>query len=257
MSVPAASAAWLLLALTALWAVSVRVRDTSIIDVAWGPAIASTAWVALWLGPGSGARAWTAALLGAAWGLRLGAYLAVRARGRGEDARYAAMRAAHGEAWPARSLVTVFWLQAALAWIVSLPLQLAGSSGTPLAWGPWDTAGAWTAAAGTLFEAVADAQLHRFKLAPGNRGRVMDRGLWRYSRHPNYFGECVAAWGFWLLAVGAGHGWAALPGPALLTFLLLRVSGVTLLERHLSPRPGYADYVARTSAFLPRPPRRR
>ena len=253
MSVGWANGLWLAALFTALWAVSVRLRDSSIIDVAWGPALGSTAWVALWLGPGSGPRAWTAALLGAAWGLRLGVYLALRARGRGEDARYAQMRAAHGEGWARRSLVTVFWLQAALAWVVSLPLQLAaGSGGT---WTPWDTAGALAAAAGTLFEAVADAQLYRFKRAPGNRGRVMAEGLWRYSRHPNYFGECMAAWGFYLLALGAGHGWAALPGPLLLTFLLLRVSGVTLLERHLGERPGYAAYAARTSAFLPWPPR--
>jgi steroid 5-alpha reductase family enzyme len=255
MSAGAACALWLGALFAGVWAVSVRVKDTSTIDLAWGPAIASTTWVALWLGPGAGPRAWMTALLATAWGARLGVYLWMRARGRGEDARYAEMRAAHGDAWPRRSLVTVFLLQAALAWVVSLPLQWAGASSGAAGWTAWDTAGVVAALAGTLVEAFADAQLYRFKRAPGHEGRVMDRGLWRYSRHPNYFGECVAAWGFYLLAVGAGHPLAALPGPALLTVLLLRVSGVTLLERHLETRPGYSEYVARTSAFVPWPPR--
>ena len=247
-----ASAAGLALAMTALWVLSVRLRDTSIVDIGWGPAVASTAlWHLPWEAPGSGPRAWLAAGLVVAWGLRLGAYLWVRARGRGEDARYAAMRAEHGDRWAARSLWTVFLLQAALAWIIGLPAQWAAASRGPL--GAWDAAGAAVATAGILFEAVADAQLRRFKrTAPP--GAVMDQGLWRYSRHPNYFGECVAAWGMYLLAVGAGHPLAALPGPVLLTFLLLRVSGVTLLERHLEARPEYAAYVARTSAFVPWPP---
>lgn len=250
-----ATAAWLGAFMAATWALSVRRRDTSIVDIAWGPAVASGAVVHLLLaGPSLGARAWLSTALGTAWAVRLAAYLWLRARGRGEDARYAAMRNAHGEAWPLRSLFTVFLLQGALAWIVSLPLQLAAGSRGGL--GAWDVAGAALAIAGMLFEAVADEQLRRFKRsAPA--GPVMDRGLWRYSRHPNYFGECVAAWGLYLLAVGAGQGLAALPGPALLTFLLLRVSGVTLLEQHLGSRPGYAEYVARTSAFVPLPPRTR
>jgi steroid 5-alpha reductase family enzyme len=250
-----ATAAWLSASLTAVWAVSVRHKDTSVVDIAWGPAVASGAVIHLLLNRDhAGTRAWLATGIGVAWGLRLALHLGVRARGRGEDARYAAMRAEHGDAWAARSLVTVFQLQAALAWIISLPLQFAAGSGGGL--GTWDVAGAVVAMAGVLFEAVADEQLRRFKRsAPA--GTVMDRGLWRYSRHPNYFGECVAAWGLYLLAVGAGHGLAALPGPALLTFLLLRVSGVTLLEKHLAGRPGHADYVARTSPFLPWPPRRR
>ncbi len=250
-----ATATWLGAFMAATWALSVRRRDTSIVDIAWGPAVASGAVVHLVLaGSHLGARAVLATALGMAWGVRLAAYLWLRARGRGEDARYAAMRAEYGEAWPVRSLFTVFLLQGALAWIISLPLQFAASSRGGL--GTWDVCGAALAVTGMLFEALADEQLRRFKRrAPA--GAVMDLGLWRYSRHPNYFGECVAAWGLYLLAVGAGHGLAALPGPALLTFLLLRVSGVTLLEKHLSGRTGYAEYVARTSAFVPWPPRAR
>jgi steroid 5-alpha reductase family enzyme len=248
-----ATAAFLSASLTAVWALSVRRKDTSIVDIAWGPAVASGAVVHLVLaGPPVGARAGLATVLGTAWALRLAAYLWVRARGRPEDARYAAMRAEHGERWALRSLVTVFQLQAALAWVISLPLQFAAGSRGGL--GAWDVTGAVVALAGITFEAVADEQLRGFKRsAPA--GSVMDKGLWRYSRHPNYFGECVTAWGLYLLAVGAGHGLAALAGPAVLTFLLLRVSGVTLLEKHLESRPGYADYVARTSPFFPWPPR--
>jgi steroid 5-alpha reductase family enzyme len=194
--------------------------------------------------------------LPALWGLRLGAYLLWRNHGRGEDPRYQAMRRHFGPRFAWVSLFTVFGLQGALLWIVSLPVQLGQlGPGPPL--GPLDALGCAVFAAGLGFEAVGDLQLARFRADPANRGEVMDRGLWAWTRHPNYFGDCVVHWGIFAVAASAPLGWIAAAGPALMTFLLLQVSGVSLLERSIvRRRPGYAEYQRRTSAFLPRPPRR-
>jgi steroid 5-alpha reductase family enzyme len=237
--------------MTALWAVSLRLRDVSIVDVFWGPGFAAVAWTAVAVA-GPSPRGLLAAALATLWGLRLGVHLGLRKRGHGEDRRYAAMRAARGPRFARESLATVFLLQAALMWVISLPLQAAGS-GAPL--GPLDAAGALVALAGVAVEAVADAQLARFLARPGSRGRVLQEGLWRWSRHPNYFGDFVVWWGLGLLGLAAGAPWS-LVGPAVMSLLLLRVSGVTLLERTIGDRrPGYAAYAARTSAFFPWPPR--
>jgi steroid 5-alpha reductase family enzyme len=164
------------------------------------------------------------------------------------------MREAGGSSFPLVSLFTVFWLQAVLAWLVSAPLFAAVTSGAPL--GALDMLGALVFVSGMTLEAVADRQLEAFKADPSNRGRVLDSGLWRYSRHPNYFGNAVLWWGAYLIAVSAGGAWTVF-GPLIMTFLLLKVSGVALLERGMEERrPGYAEYVRRTSAFVPMPPRR-
>lgn len=194
-----------------------------------------------------------AAGLVALWAARLGLHLLARNRAHGEDARYAAMRARHGDRFGVVSLFTVFWLQAGILWVVSLPLLGAVVGRAPL--GAWDLAGSLLFLAGFVMEAVADAQLRRFRGEPSNRGRVLDSGLWRYSRHPNYFGDAVLWWGLWLVAVGGGAWWSVV-GPVLMIFLLVKVSGVALLERSLmESRPGYADYARRTSAFVPWPRR--
>lgn len=249
-----ASAAVPACAMIVLWAASVRLRDASIVDVAWGPAFAAEAWTAVAVA-GPSARGVLAAVLTTAWGLRLAVHLAARRRGHGEDRRYAALRAAHGPRFAAESLVTVFLLQAALVWIVSLPLQAAAARGAAAPLGPLDAAGALLALAGIAVEATADAQLARFLARPERRGQVMQQGLWRWSRHPNYFGDFTVWWGLGLLGAAAGAAWT-LVGPAIMSGLLLRVSGVTLLERTIGDRrPGYAEYAARTSAFFPWPPR--
>jgi steroid 5-alpha reductase family enzyme len=160
------------------------------------------------------------------------------------------------DGFAARSLVTVFGLQAAIAWVVSLPIQAVAADPSPAALGALDWLGVAVAAIGIGFEATADLQLARFLGSDRAAGAVMDRGLWRYSRHPNYFGDTVFWWGIWLLALATGSGWWTLIGPALMTFLLLRVSGVALTERTIERRrPEYARYVERTSAFVPRRPR--
>jgi steroid 5-alpha reductase family enzyme len=185
--------------------------------------------------------------------LRLAFHLAHRNAGQGEDRRYRDLRERHGPGFAVKSLYLVFWLQALLAWVISLPLLGAFASTRPL--DALDYAGLALWMLGFIVEVVADRQLARFKKNPANADQVMDRGLWRYTRHPNYFGEFCIWWGFWLMALAAGAWWAV-AGPVLLTFLLLRVSGVRRMERDIGKsRPQYADYVLKTNAFFPGPPR--
>jgi steroid 5-alpha reductase family enzyme len=240
-------------AMVALWALSLRLRDSSIVDIFWGVGFVGVAWISALASPGGAPRARLAVGLTTAWGLRLAGYLASRNLGKGEDPRYAAMRRRHGEAWPVRSLFIVFGLQGVLLWVVSLPVQAAVRA-PPSALGALDLAGAALWVVGLAFESVGDYQLARWKRDPENRGKVMDRGLWRYTRHPNYFGDFLVWWGLFALAAGAGAWWTAL-SPALMSVLLRRVSGVPLLEKSMRRRPGYDEYVRRTSAFFPWPPR--
>jgi len=254
-TVLAACALLVLACMLVLWLASLRLSDASIADVFWGSGFAAVALLALALSPPS-PRAALLAAMAVLWGLRLTLHLGRRWRGKGEDRRYRAMRAAWGARFPVASLFTVFLLQGVLMWIVSLPLQAGAAQGGARPLGLLDALGLALFAVGLAFEAIGDAQLARFLAAPGDAGRVMQTGLWRYTRHPNYFGDALVWWGIGLVAAGAGPWWS-LAGPALMTFLLVRVSGVALLEKDIgSRRPGYADYVARTSAFIPLPPRR-
>jgi len=185
--------------------------------------------------------------------LRLTAHLLVRNWGQPEDRRYQAIRRNHSPGFSWKSLYIVFGLQALLAWIISMPLHAAIVGTTPLNW--LDAVGAALVLTGLAIEASADHQLRRFKADPSHAGQVMDQGLWRYSRHPNYFGEACVWWGFGLIALAAGSG-LSLIAPLLMTWLLLKVSGVALLEKDIAERrPAYQDYIARTSAFVPWPPR--
>lgn len=253
----AVTAAFVTAAMLALWAVSLARRDASIVDIWWGPGFAAVAALAWALAPAPGARGALLLAMAAVWGLRLGGHLAWRNHGRGEDPRYARMRRRHGERFGRVSLVTVFGLQGVLQWGISLPLQVAPLRPGDAALGALDAAGLAVFAVGLFFEAVGDLQLARFRAEPANRGRVMDRGLWRYTRHPNYFGDCLAWWGLWLVAAGTPLGPWTIVSPLAMTFLLLRVSGVPILERGLAKtRPGYAAYAARTPAFVPWLPKR-
>lgn len=238
-----------------LWLVSLAVRDSSIVDIAWGPLLflIGVAYYATTTAPGSRARLMMA--LVALWAVRLAAHIGARNLGHGEDFRYAAWRAQHPGTWWIRSYFKVFLLQGVIAWIVAMPLYYAITTNAPAHWTMWDWAGVVVFAFGFLFEAIGDEQLRRFKANPANKGRVMNTGLWRYTRHPNYFGEAVLWWGLGLIGVAAG-GWLGLVGPAIITFLLIRVSGVAMLEKTLKEtKPGYADYIARTPAFFPRLPK--
>jgi steroid 5-alpha reductase family enzyme len=229
----------------ALWLLSLALRDASIADIFWGFGFAVIAVLTfLWTNDGGSARRGLIAALVTLWGLRLAAYLLWRNAGRGEDPRYVAMRRHWGPRFWWVSLFSVFVMQGVLLWIVSLPVQLGQlAAGGPL--GALDAVGLALFSLGLSFEAVGDWQLARFRADPANAGRVMDQGLWRYTRHPNYFGDFCVWWGLFVVAL-----------PVLMTFLLVRVSGVPLLERSIHKRrPDYVEYAKRTSAFFPRPPR--
>lgn len=239
-----------------LWLRSVRLRDASIVDAFWGPGFAVIATVGAALSAGALPRRLLLAVLVVTWGIRLGAHIWRRNRGGGEDFRYAAMRASHGESFWWVSLFSVFLLQGSLMWFIALPVQIAQGARQPEALGWLDLLGATVWACGLAFEAIGDRQLARFKADPANRGRILDTGLWRYTRHPNYFGDALLWWGLWLVSASTPGALWTLPCPLLMTLLLVRVSGVHLLEATMAQRPGYAEYMRRTSAFLPRPPRR-
>lgn len=236
-----------------LWLISLKTRDVSIIDIFWAPGIAAVVDIAALLSDASGPRASAALFLVNLWAVRLAAH--IFARHDGEDHRYAAMRHKFGARWWWWSLVQVFLLQAILMWFIAAPLvAVMLSSSAPM--GVLDYLGVGIAAAGFLFEALADVQLARFRLDPRNKGKVMDRGLWRWSRHPNYFGESVMWWGFFLLGFSAAGAWWLILSPLVVTLLLLQVSGVTLMEDKIEDRrPAYADYKRRVSAFVPWPPK--
>jgi len=240
------------------WLVSLACHDASLADRIWPLAIFGSGLVqiALLAAP-LGMRVVVMALLGIVWAARLGIFLTLRNWGHGEDRRYRALRERNAPGFGWKSLYLVFGLQAVLAWMVSAPF-LVGAIGEAH-WGWMDSVGAALAAFGIVFESVGDAQLARFKADAAHCGKVMDRGLWRFTRHPNYFGEACVWWGLWLMAV-SGTGWAgawSVVSPLLMTVLLLRVSGVAMLEQDMADRrPAYRDYIARTNAFVPGPPRR-
>ena len=258
---PGAVTAWAAIGVVVLfgglWVASVVLRDVSIVDPAWGPAFALVAVIAAITGSGDGGVRWLLAAMTVIWGLRLGGYLLVRKRAEPEeDRRYQAIRERKGDAFIAYSLVAIFGSQGLLVLIISLPQQVA--AGRPGSLSAWVVAGIVVWAIGVFFEAVGDEQMRRFKADPAGHGQVMDRGLWRYTRHPNYFGDFCVWWGLWLVAVTAGGTWWTVIGPLIMSGLLIQGTGKKMLERDIAQRrPAYADYVERTSGFVPLPPRRR
>jgi steroid 5-alpha reductase family enzyme len=238
------------------WIASLLLRDASIVDPVWPLGFVIVAFVVRGTADGDATRGWLLVAMTTIWGLRLCIHLAVRTWGEPEDFRYQAMRRHYGARFGLISLVTVFALQGALMWVVSLPVQLGQVPEDPGV-GPLAVVGVVVWLVGFLFEAIGDAQLTRFKADPASEGQVMDRGLWRYTRHPNYFGDACVWWGIALVAAESGLGAIGLVGALVMTVLLRRVSGVPMLERTMAKRrPGYAEYVRRTSPFVPRPPRR-
>jgi steroid 5-alpha reductase family enzyme len=237
------------------WLVSLVLHDASIVDPVWPLGFVVVAWATRAVADGDPARQWLLVAMVTVWGLRLSGHLAWRKRGEPEDFRYQAMRRHHGPRFGVISLVTVFALQGLLMWIVSLPVQLGQVRAEP-GLGPLAALGVLVWIVGFGFETVGDAQLTRFRADPASAGTVLERGLWRYTRHPNYFGDACVWWGIALVAAETGIGAIGLVGALVMTVLLRRVSGVPMLERTMAKRrPGYADYVARTSPFVPRPPR--
>lgn len=239
---------------TLVWLASLPLRNASIIDPFWSLLFVAGAFTyaivaEIDLTPRTGLLLALVTL----WGLRLAGYLFWRAAGEPEDKRYQAMRAKQGPNFAIKSLGTVFLLQGLLAWVISLPLMGTATAGGDLGALDFVAIAIWLV--GIVFEAGGDLQLARFKGDPDNAGKVMDRGLWRFTRHPNYFGDFTVWWAYYLIALAAGAWWT-IPGPLLMSWLLMRFSGVTLLEKGLAEtRPKYADYVARTNAFFPGPPK--
>jgi steroid 5-alpha reductase family enzyme len=236
----------------AAWSYTLVNNNVGIVDVLWSLMFLVAA-VVYYLGidePVS--RATLVLVLCTIWALRLAGYIAWRSHGEPEDHRYRTIRANNEPGFRYKSLYIVFGLQGLLAWIISLPLLAAIAADTPLGWLDMVALALWCV--GMVFEAVGDYQLARFRRDPHNSGRVLDSGLWRFTRHPNYFGNFCIWWGFYLFALASG-GWWAILSPLLMSVLLLKVSGVALLEKTItSRRPGYAEYVARTNAFFPGPP---
>ena len=243
--------------MTVLWLISVIKRDASIVDPFWGSGFIVVAWVTAAWQDFTGPRTLLLAGLTTVWGLRLTIHLFLRGMHAGEDSRYRAMREKHGGAFWWVSLFTVFGFQGVIMWVVSWPLQFGSATVIPSLASLWwlDGIGIVIWVVGFMFESVGDYQLARFRSDPANRGSVLDQGFWRYTRHPNYFGDFCVWWGLYFIAA-AGGAWWTLPAPLLMSILLMKISGVTLLEKTISGRrPGYASYIARTSAFFPRPPK--
>ena len=255
-----ASVAWGLVGavglMTVAWILSLLSRNASIVDRVWGAVFVLLAWTYVATADRVTARTVLAAVLVSVWGLRLTVHICRRDWGKGEDWRQRELRDRWPRAFPLVSLLSLFWLQAVAAVGVSVPLLAVTDAHQPRALGALDVAGVLVWAVGLGFEVVGDRQLARFRRDPGHHDRILDHGLWRYSRHPNYFGDAVQWWGLGILGLAAGPWWSVL-GPLGMTIVLLRVTGVPAMDEHMRRTRGqaYDDYVARTSAFIPRRPR--
>src|SRR6185369_2213779 len=253
MSITLAATAALMLG---VWLLSLIKKDASIVDTFWGLGFVLIAAVCCATGEGYEMRRILITALTAIWGLRLAGHIFLRNKGRGEDFRYKAMRARHGKRFPVVSLYSVFAVQGLLMWVISLPLEIGETSRLParLTWLDWAGATVWLIGFG--FESIGDLQLARFKADVNNKGKVMDRGLWRFTRHPNYFGDALLWWGFFLIALSTPSGVWTLISPLIMTALLMKVSGVALLEKTLmKTKPEYRNYAKGTNAFFPWLPR--
>ncbi|MBP1160454.1 DUF1295 domain-containing protein [Rhodococcus sp. PvR099] len=246
----------LVLLQAATFAIGRRIGRYNVVDVSWGLGFVLVAVVAATVGGGDVTRRVLLVLLVAVWGLRLSWHMHVKSRGRGEDPRYEELLARSAGSRTVVVIRKIFLTQGAAQWFVSLPLQLSAVLGATH--GPGVAVlglGAAVWVVGFVFEAVGDSQLERFKAEPANRGRVMDVGLWAWTRHPNYFGDACVWWGLWLVAASVWPGPLTIASPVLMTYFLVYATGARLLEKSMSQRPGYAEYQARTGFFVPRPPR--
>ena len=238
--------------MTLAWGVSILSSNAGVADIFWGLGFVLIAWLTFVLGNGCLPRAILSTVLASLWGLRLAAHIWARNKGEPEDRRYRALREKEGHRFWYSSLYKVFWLQGVLLWVISLALQSGISSAAPFRWTWQDGLGLLVWMVGFVFETTADWQLAQFKKDPLKKGKVMNRGLWKYSRHPNYFGESLIWWGFFIIALSSPASWWTIISPATITFLLIRVSGVRLLEKTIqNRRPEYASYIRNTSAFFP------
>jgi steroid 5-alpha reductase family enzyme len=234
-----------------IWLLSLILKNASIVDIFWGIGFVIVAWTAFILAPqGYLPRKNLGAIMAALWGLRLALHIGWRNWGKPEDFRYAKWREENGARWWWVSFFKVFLLQGVLMWVISAPLIAVQTSGFPAILTPLDLLGEVVWGIGLAFETIGDLQLARFKSNPANKGKLMTTGLWKYTRHPNYFGDALAWWGMYIMALAAGAWWTIF-SPIVMTWLLMNVSGVTMLERTMSFKPGYEEYTRKTSAFFP------
>lgn len=242
-------------AMTGLFVLALLKRDNSIADIAWGPGFVLVALLSLDYQSGPTVRSWLATLLVAVWGIRLAVHVGARNLRSGvEDFRYAQWRRNWGKWFLPRSYLQVFLLQGFFLLVIASPVWHVNRTNHP-GLTVLDAVGFAVWCLGFVFETVGDAQLERFKRDPANRGRIFTRGLWATTRHPNYFGEAVMWWGIFLLALNVPKGWQTIVGPVLITFLLIRVSGVPMLEKKYADNAEYREYKRRTPAFFPWFPR--
>jgi len=240
----------ILIMMTTLWLISLALKNASIVDIFWGIGFVIVTWMAYRLAPGYLPRKQLVAILVTIWGLRLAIHIGIRNWGKPEDFRYVKWREENGARWWWFSFFQVFLLQGILMWIISAPILAAQTSGFPAILTPLDLIGASLWILGLLFESIGDFQLMLFKADPANKGKLLTTGLWRYTRHPNYFGEAVLWWGFYIIALAAGYWWTIF-SPILMTYLLMKVSGVAMLEKTMKLKPGYEEYMQKTNAFFP------
>lgn len=233
-----------------LWFISLALKNASIVDIFWGIGFIIVTWVAYKLSSGYLPRKQLAAVLVTIWGLRLAIHIGIRNWGKPEDFRYAKWRTENSARWWWFSFFQVFLLQGFLMWIISTPLLAAQTSGFPAILTPLDLVGASLWTLGLLFESIGDFQLMLFKADPANKGKLLTTGLWKYTRHPNYFGEAVLWWGFYIIALAAGYWWTIF-SPIIMTYLLMKVSGVAMLEKTMKLKSGYEEYMNKTNAFFP------
>jgi len=251
--VSGASALALVVVHTVTFLIGRRIGRYNVVDVAWGIGFVAVAAVAAALGHGDPCRRWLLLALTAIWALRLSWHIQRKTVGKGEDRRYMDLLR---DATPAQAVRKVFGLQGVLGWFISLPLQLSAVTGpTPKPLLAVAALGLAVWLLGVIFEAVGDRQLKAFKSDPAHRGLIMDRGLWSWTRHPNYFGDACVWWGLWLVSINGWVSLATVGSPLVMTYFLVHVSGARLTERYMKGRPGFAEYQERTSYFVPRPPR--
>ena len=240
----------ILTSMVLLWLLSLITKNASIVDIFWGIGFVVIVWFAFTFAQGYIPRKNLICTLTTIWGMRLALHIGIRNWGKPEDFRYAKWRADNGPRWWWFSFLQVFLLQGVLLWIIGTPLIGAQTSGYPAILTPLDFIGVALWFVGFLFEAVGDFQLARFKSDPSNKGKLLTNGIWRYTRHPNYFGDAIQWWGFYFIALAAGAWWTVF-SPILMTWLLMRVSGVAMLERAMKLKPGYEDYMRKTNPFFP------
>jgi steroid 5-alpha reductase family enzyme len=252
-SLIAASAA--ILVYMVIWfLVSLALRRNDVADVAWGGGFIVAALTTLVSGDGMTPRALLVTALVIAWGLRLSLHIGLRNRGKGEDPRYRKWREEWGRYATVRSFFQIFILQGVLLLVISLPvIRVITAPGTSLTL--MDFLGSVVWLTGFLFETISDWQLLQYKKDPAHKGKVITTGLWRYTRHPNYFGEVTLWWGIYIIALNVPGGWMTVIGPLTITFLILKVSGIPMLEKKYEGNPEFAEYKRRTSAFFPMPPK--